>query len=126
MGASCPRWTRWAAVAVAGLSVFAHFLRRCVYAARLPADGSVHDNVLQLPKFIAISADSEAVQQQVKWFVFGLAVTLILLGIVLIAFAGTSFFEANTMAGQLGFFVWSAFLLVFPLSIMFSILRYRL
>ena len=48
------------------------------------------------------------------------------LGAGLIVFAGTNFFETNTLAGQLGFLVWSAFLVVFPLSIMFSILRYRL
>ncbi len=70
---------------------------------------------------------SEPVQrQQIKWVVFGFTVTLIPLGIVLVFFAGTDFFAADTLAGQLGFLVWLAFLMVFPLSVVFSILRYHL
>jgi len=125
-GRFVPRWTRWTAVAVAGLQFLRIFFEDAYMQRGFPLMGlfMITATTAQVYRYLR---GSDAVQrQQVKWVVFGLAVTLIPLGIVLIAFAGTSFFEANTMAGQLGFFVWSAFLLVFPLSIMFSILRYRL
>ena len=67
-------------------------------------------------------------RQQIKWVVYGFAVTLVPLGIFVIAFSlsGADFSETNTVAGQLGYLVWTAFLVVFPVSVMFSILRYRL
>ena len=125
-GRFVPRWTRWAAVAVAGLQFLRIFFEDAYMQRGFPLMGlfMITAAVAQVYRY---RRGSNAVQrQQIKWVVFGFATTLIPLGIVLIVFAGTDFFETNTFAGQLGFFVWNAFLVVFPLSIMFSILRYRL
>ena len=125
-GRFVPRWTRWAAVAVAGVQLWRIFFEDAYMQRGFPLMGlfMITAAIAQVYRY---RRGSDAVQrQQVKWVVFGFAVTLIPLGIVLIVFAGTNFFETNTLAGQLGFLVWSAFLVVFPLSIMFSILRYRL
>jgi hypothetical protein len=125
-GRFVPRWTRWAAIAVAGVQLWRIFFEDAYMQRGFPLMGlfMITAAAAQVYRYFR---GSDAVQrQQVKWVVFGFAVTLIPLGIVLIVFAGTDFFEANTLAGQLGFLVWCAFLVVFPLSIMFSILRYRL
>ena len=125
-GRFVPRWTRWAAVAVAGVQLWRIFFEDAYMQRGFPLMGlfMITAAVAQVYRY---RRGSDAVQrQQIKWVVFGFATTLIPLGIVLIVFAGTDFFETNTPTGQLGFFVWSAFLVVFPLSVMFSILRYRL
>jgi hypothetical protein len=69
---------------------------------------------------------SDAVQrQQIKWVVLGLAVTVPPLGIALVLYSASGSFEMGAGA-QVGYFLWTAFLVIFPLSITISILRYRL
>ncbi len=127
-GRFVPRWTRWAAAAVAGFQLWRIFFEDAYMERGFPLMGlfMLTAGVAQVFRYRSIS---NAVQrQQIKWAVFGFAVTLIPLGIVLITVAslGTDIFETNSAASALGFLVWTAFLIVFPLSIMVSILRYRL
>ena len=125
-GRFVPRWTRWAAVGVAGVQFGRIFFEDAYMQRGFPVMGlfMISAAVAQIYRY---RKSTDAVQrQQIKWVVFGFAVTLLPLGVVLILFAGEDFFAANTLGRQLGFFVWLAFLVVFPLSVMFSILRYRL
>ena len=127
-GRFVPRWTRWAAVAVAGVQLWRVFFEDAYMQRGFSLMGlfMITAAVAQIYRY---RRGSDAIQrQQIKWVVYGFTVTLVPLGIFVIAFSlsRADFSETNTAAGQLGYLVWTAFLVVFPLSVMFSILRYRL
>lgn len=125
-GRLVPGWTRWAALAIAGVQVWRIFFEDAYMQRGFPLMGLFMISAVAA-QIYRYRRESDPIQrQQIKWVVFGFTVTLIPLGLVLVVFAGTDFFETSTLGGQLGFFVWIAFLVVFPLSIMLSILRYRL
>jgi hypothetical protein len=124
-GRFVPRWTRWAAAAAAGIQLWRIFFEEAYMASGFPLVGllMLTAPVAQIYRYFRAS---DAVQrQQIKWVVFGLTVTALPLGIAVATLSG-SFFETESAAEQLGYLLWLAFLVVFPLSIVISMLRYRL
>ncbi len=125
-GRFVPRWTRVAALVVSGIQLWRIFFPDAYMQKAFPMMGllMITAALAQIYRYLRVS---DAIQrQQIKWVVFGLAVILPPLGIALVLFAGTNFFSASTASEQLGFFLWTAFLIVFPGSIVISIMRYRL
>ncbi len=67
-------------------------------------------------------------RQQTKWIILGVAVAIgIILGILAVTFLIPSYLNSNAFGGFIiTFIIWPAALLLIPISIGFSILRYRL
>jgi hypothetical protein len=67
-------------------------------------------------------------RQQTKWVIFGVAVAFgIIIGILAVTFLIPSYLNSNAFGGFIiTFIIWPAALLLIPISIGFSILRYRL
>lgn len=95
--------------------------------------------LLSIPIFIVIPISllyryfrvSDVVQrQQIKWVVFGLAIILIPLSIYGIILGVTP--ELNQPSGNsltfffVGTFLWTGFLIVFPITLLISVIRYHL
>ncbi|WP_423223194.1 hypothetical protein [Candidatus Amarolinea aalborgensis] len=127
-GRFVPRWTRWAAVAVAAVQLGRIFFEEAYMARGFPVMGlfMLTGAFAQVCRYRSISDPIQ--RQQIKWVVFGLAITLVPMGVILAAVGifGLDLFEGNSAAETLGLLVWIGFLIVFPLSIVVSILRYRL
>jgi hypothetical protein len=70
-------------------------------------------------------ASDPAQRQQIKLVVFSLAVIVPPLGVA-VALFGSGMFGTDTLAERFGLFMWTTFMVIFPLSIAVSILRYRL
>ncbi len=122
-GRFTPRWTRWAAAGQIGIQ-FGHVFFEQAYMERgiaLLGLLLITAPVAQIVRYFR--ASDAAQRQQIKWVVFGLAVTVPPVALAIVSYTVLS--EAN-LSESLGFFAWTAFLVVFPLSITVSILRYRL
>ena len=130
-GWTTPRWAWWSTVAA--MTIFLGLSVRAFLAAWgvMPPDPANLQLTLGLPLALVTlvlvvyvqvhryrGAYSAAEQQQVKWFVFGMA----LLVVELAVFAVAPPAEANLYVQDL----FGALLLVIPLSIAIAILRYRL
>ena len=127
-GRFVPRWTRWAAVAVAGVQLWRIFFEEAYMARGFPLMGlfMLIAVVAQVYRYRTITDPVQ--RQQIKWVVFGLAITLVPVGIMLFAVSifDLNLFEVSSAAEAFGYVVWTGFLIVFPLSVVVSILRYRL
>jgi hypothetical protein len=125
-GRFVPRWTRWAAAALIGLQIWRLFFEDLYDERGLPVIGLLFLMALvaQIYRYFRVSDPVQ--RQQIKWVVFGLAVTVPPIGLVLVFSAGQNFPEPGTYAERLGYFFWVAFLVILPLSITVSLLRYRL
>jgi hypothetical protein len=125
-GRFVPRWTRWATVCLIGIQ-FGRVFFPDVYMQRgFPLMGLLMMTAAFAQVYRYLRTPDAVQRQQIKWVVFGLAVTLPPLGIAVSLFAGSNVFGSDTVASRLGFILWIAFLVIFPLSIVISILRYRL
>ncbi len=125
-GRFVPRWTSWAAAAQIGIQIWRLFFEE-IYMER----GFLLIGLLFMTAPIAqiyryFHASDPVQRQQIKWVVFGLAATVPPIGLALVFSSGQNFSEPGTFGEQLGYFFWKAFLVILPLSITVSLLRYRL
>jgi len=125
-GRFVPRWTRWAAAVLIGVQFGRLFFEEVYMERGLLLIGLLFMTapVAQIYRYFRVSDPVQ--RQQIKWVVFGLAVTVPPIGIALVFFSGKNFFEPGTFTERLGYFFWISFLVIFPLSITISMLRYRL
>jgi hypothetical protein len=129
-GRFVPRWTRWAALLMAGIQVWRLFWPEA-YGAYFPIVAGPFFATIIIAQVYRYWRVSNPVQrQQTKWVVFGLTVGLAPLAIYLLTFLASPNLSAPTASGLIfsltGNLLWEVFLVIFPLSFTVAILRSRL
>lgn len=106
-GRFVPRWTRGAAVAVAGIQLWRILFEEAYMARGFPLMGLFMLTAVAAQVYRHRSITEPVQRQQIKWVVFGLAITLVPLGIILAAVGifGLDLFEGNSAAEALGLLV---------------------
>ncbi len=126
-GRFVPRWTRWATIAMAGIQLWRVFYED-VYMTKFPPVMGLFFlsiAVAQIYRYRRVSTETQ--RHQIKWVVFALAITALPLGLLaLLIGANGSIWETNSLFSQVGGFIWGMFIIIFPLSIAISILRFHL
>jgi len=129
-GRFVPRWTRWAALLMAGIQVWG-LLQPEAYQANLPFVAGPFFLTIPIAQVYRYWRVSNPVQrQQTKWVVFGLTVGLAPVVIYTLIFTAFPNLSAPTASGLIFsltvYLLWLAFLVIFPLSFTVAILNSRL
>jgi hypothetical protein len=128
-----PRWTRWAAAAWIALPVFLWVaLRADVYDAVLLPITVVALTLLASciisPVYRYRKLSSRAQRQQLKWVLFGLIQLLFMMLFIveLLPFVFPALDESGSLPNLLSVMIQAISLIIFPITVGISLLRYRL
>jgi hypothetical protein len=130
-GRFVPRWTRWLMVGLGANWASSAFFPHSSYSNSWISTVLffvliASPIILQIYRYRRVSTPVQ--RQQIKWVVFGITVAFgsLLIGAVLLYGVLPQFFPMSPLTYTIGFMPVELSLLLFPLSIGFAILRYRL
>jgi hypothetical protein len=124
-GRFVPRWTRWAALASFAIQLWRVFDEPAYMRYGFPLVGVLMATIPVALLYRYYRASDPVQRQQIKWVVFSLALVVPPIPVALALF-GAGLLGSGSVGEQIGGYFWTAFLVVFPLSIAISALRYRL
>ena len=128
-GRFAPRWISWVFLGLIPYWIAETFFpafSNALFAFVIFLGVLVSMILVQIYRYRRISTAAE--RQQTKWVVFGATITLCayVAGLIVLFLLLPHFFQLSTLVYVFGEAIISCFLLAFPLSLGFAILRYRL